>query len=313
MRKPVTILLGAMAALWLGNTSLWTAPSDTPPRLIAHRGVHQLSLAERTNDSCRAQHVAPITHDFVENTLPSIREATRLGADMVEVDVHLTPDGTFALFHDWRLECQTNGTGVTEQQDFATLQALDLGYNITADGLTFPFRGKGLIMPSLTGALAAPSAPLLINYKSRRPEEGTAIAPLHAAFPGRIAAIYGGAPPSEAAHAATGLPYYTKDSTKSCLMRYALLGWTGHVPDACQTGLVAVPLNVGPWLWGWPHRLTARMHAAGSEVILLGDYDGSGFSSGIDDEGLLARVPKGWSGYLWTNRIEWLGPRVKTR
>jgi glycerophosphoryl diester phosphodiesterase len=52
---------------------------STGPLLIAHRGARAL---------------AP------ENTLAALRKAAELGAEMVEVDVHLTRDGTAALLHD---------------------------------------------------------------------------------------------------------------------------------------------------------------------------------------------------------------------
>ena len=32
---------------------------------------------------------------------------------MIEIDVHPTTDGQFAVFHDWTLDCRTNGAGVT--------------------------------------------------------------------------------------------------------------------------------------------------------------------------------------------------------
>jgi len=72
-------------------------------------------------------------------------------------------------------------------------------------------------------------------------------------------------------------------------------------------------MNVAPWLWGWPHRFVSRLRAAGTEVVLWGPYDGSGFSSGIDDADTLARVPVGFDGYLWTNKIELIGPLVTSQ
>ena len=77
------------------------------------------------------------------------------------------------------------------------------------------------------------------------------------------------------------------------VQRYAALGWSGTVPDACRDGLLAVPIDVAPWLWGWPHRFVARMQNAGTEVILLGPLGDSGFSAGIDTPDLLAQVPIG--------------------
>lgn len=50
------------------------------------------------------------------------------------------------------------------------------------------------------------------------------------------------------------------------------------------------------------------MNRAGSEVILLGPYDGRGFSSGIEDAADLRGVPDGFGGYIWSKRAEVIGP-----
>ena len=52
------------------------------------------------------------------------------------------------------------------------------------------------------------------------------------------------------------------------------------------------------------------MRDAGSTVILVGPYAGD-FSTGIDTEELAAKVPKGFDGYVWTNKVETIGPLLK--
>jgi glycerophosphoryl diester phosphodiesterase len=61
-------------------------------------------------------------------------------------------------------------------------------------------------------------------------------------------------------------------------------------------------------MWGWPYRFADRMRDAGSEIILLGPYDGGGFTSGIDHAHQLNLIPQKFDGYVWTNRIETIGP-----
>lgn len=98
--------------------------------------------------------------------------AFRQGADVVELDVQMTKDAKFAVFHDWTLECRTNGKGVTRDYTLSELQALDIGYGYTADGgKTYPFRGKGIgLMPSLEDVLLHfPHKELLIHVKSNDP------------------------------------------------------------------------------------------------------------------------------------------------
>ena len=316
MFKRGVILLGLIGVvIWALNSNLFVTPDDSiTPRLLSHRGVHQThSTSPRGDNTCTARHIDPPTHGLIENTIPSMRAAVDHGADVIELDVHLTPDNVFAVFHDWTVDCRTNGTGVTEKLPFAQLRALDIGHGYTRDGVNFPLRGTGVgLMPSLQEVLKAQlGARYLVNFKSRNAQEGAALARL-LDDPGdraQIWGVYGGEVPTRAAmDAMPSLRGFDKASLKACLIRYAALGWSGHVPQACRDTLVAVPLDLAPYLWGWPHRFTQRMTDAGSQVILWGPYDGSGFSSGIDDLATLAQVPAGFDGHIWTNKIEIIGP-----
>lgn len=310
--------LALLAALWLGNSStLWGQPGQT--RWLAHRGVHQLFRTEGlTGDTCTATRILAPTHPFLENTLPSMAEAFRDGAEVVELDVHPTPDGHWAVIHDWTLDCRTNGQGVVRETPWAVIRGLDAGYGYTADGgQSFPFRGRGIgLIPDLDQVFAAfPEGQFLVNFKSSDPAEGAAFAAWLAARPqdqARVWAVYGGAGPARAAAAALpGLPFYDRDRIKDCLLSYVALGWSGHVPAACREGIVPVPANVGPYLWGWPHQFTARMRAAGSQVLVLGPWTGGDFSTGIDDSEARDALPQGLDALIWTNRIEALGPAVR--
>ncbi|MDQ8726826.1 glycerophosphodiester phosphodiesterase family protein [Bradyrhizobium sp. LHD-71] len=317
----LTLIALVAAGVWLNNSSLLHGPSaEATTRVLAHRGVHQtFPTKSLDNDSCTATLIAPPRHPFLENTIASMRAAFDAGADVVELDVHLTPDGKFAVFHDWTLDCRTDGSGVTEQTPFSVLKTLDVGYGYTADGgKSFPFRGraKGL-MPELTEVFEAfPQGKFLINYKSRRAEEGTALATLigeRPEFRASIFGVYGGAEPTRAAIASlAGLRGYDRDSMKACIMRYAALGWSGYVPSQCRETILALPVNIARWLWGWPHRFVARMHAAGTEVILLGPWDG-GASAGIDHETELGLVSPSFGGLVWTNRTETMAKPIKER
>ena len=101
-------------ALFIGNSSTLTVPSKLPIELLAHKALGQsYNLEGVGNDDCTATRMLPPRHTFLENTIPSIAEAFKLGADRVEFDIHPTTDGQFAVFHDWTLDCRTNGTGRT--------------------------------------------------------------------------------------------------------------------------------------------------------------------------------------------------------
>ncbi|CCF19260.1 exported protein of unknown function [Pseudorhizobium banfieldiae] len=102
--------VAAAAALWICNTSLFSDyPGGSTLRVIAHRGQHQVFDRENLrSDTCTASRILAPTHPFLENTIPSMQAAFAAGADVVELDVHLTPDKQFAVFHDWTLECRTS-------------------------------------------------------------------------------------------------------------------------------------------------------------------------------------------------------------
>ncbi len=61
-----------------------------------------------------------------ENTLRSVRKALELGANGIEVDVHLADD-RLVVIHDDTLDRTTNGTGAVAEKSFACLRSLDAG------------------------------------------------------------------------------------------------------------------------------------------------------------------------------------------
>lgn len=321
MKNVPILVLGLALLIWSFNSSLIASAPEGETRLLAHRGAHQTFGHENVeNDTCTAALIDPPSHDFLENTIAGMQAAFAAGADVVEIDVHLTPDKKFAVFHDWTLDCRTNGKGVTEETDSATLKTLDIGYGYTADeGKAYPLRGKGVgQMPLLEEVFAAnPAGRLLINFKSRRAEEGEALATLLNANPAwreKVIGVYGGAEPTNAALAGvSGLKGYTGKSAMGCLLRYLGTGWIGHVPEACRNTLVPVPSNYAFLLWGWPNRFVTRMKDAGSDVILIGPYGGEAGSTGIDTEAQVEDLPSPFPGYVWTNRILEIGPAVKAR
>jgi glycerophosphoryl diester phosphodiesterase len=313
------LVIGIFAlAVWVNNSSWLHAAGEGRTTLLAHRGVHQnFSHEGLKNDTCTAERIFPPTHGFLENTIASMEAAFKDGADIVEFDIHPTTDGQFAIIHDWTLDCRTDGKGVTREHSMAELKALDIGYGYTADGgKTFPFRGKGVgLIPSLDEVLARfPGKRFLINIKSNDPAEGDLLAARLARLaPGQRALLmaYGGDRPiGRLREKLPDMPVMSVASLKRCMMRYIGIGWTGYVPASCRGSLLLLPVNVAPWIWGFPHRFVERMRAAGTSVFVTGIYGGGNFSIGIDDEQLLARLPAAFGGGIWTNRIETIGPLV---
>lgn len=321
LRAAGLLVLAAALAVFALNTNLLAPAPTAKPLVIAHRGLGQTFHREGiTGTTCTASRIFPPEHPYLENTLSGFRAAFAAGADMVEFDVHPTTDGHFVVFHDWTLDCRTDGTGVTRDHTLAELKALDVGYGYTADGgKTHPFRGKGVgLIPTLGEVLAAfPDRRFLINIKSDEPKEGELLAGKPAALPTAQRAliwVYGGGKAIAALSAA--LPDMTvlaTDAAKRCLIRYELIGWLGIVPRECRHTLFLVPVNYAPLAWGFPNRLSARLAAYGTTVVLLGAYDGSGFSSGLDTVAELDAVPARFEGMVWTNRVDRIGPAIAAR
>lgn len=240
--------------------------------------------------------------------------AFRAGADVVEFDIRPTKDGQFAVFHDWTLDCRTNGKGEPKNYTMAELKKLDIGYGYTFDhGNTYPFRGKGIgLMPSMSEVLARfPERSFLLHIKSNDPREGEQLAQYLSTLSEkrlRQLTIYGGDRPIAALK--EKLPQarvMSKATMKSGLIPYLIVGWTGYVPTALKHTQLHIPEKVAPWLWGWPNRFLNRMDKADTRVIVVGG-DGSDFSSGFDTPEDIKRLPPNYSGGIWTNRIDRIAP-----
>lgn len=62
-----------------------------------------------------------------ENTIASFRKAIELGADMIELDVHLSSDGELVVIHDDTLDRTTDGSGPVSSRTLSELRELDAG------------------------------------------------------------------------------------------------------------------------------------------------------------------------------------------
>ena len=294
-------------------------PLGAHPLLVAHRGVAQdFDRTHLTNETCTTTRMVSGLHSHLENTLPSMQAAFDYGADWVEIDLHPTIDGRFAVFHDWTLDCRTNGAGVTREQSLAYLQKLDVGYGYTADGgKTYPFRGKGVgMMHSLREVFNTfPNRPLILNIKSNDPQEGKQLAVRLATLSSERQTqimVYGGERPVRLIRDRfPAIRTLWPQRLKGCLVRYFFLGWMGYIPQPCQGNMLLVPINYARWLWGWPNRFLQRMAKVDTQVFLVGPYRGEGFTQGLDDLATIRQLPRRYGGGIWTDHIETVGPAVK--
>lgn len=101
----------------------------SPPLVIAHQGGDGI---------------------WPGNTMYAFERAVETGADVLEMDAHITKDGQIILMHDEEVDRTTDGSGLVEEMTLDELQQLDAAYKWSNDeGQTFPFRGQGIRVPTL--------------------------------------------------------------------------------------------------------------------------------------------------------------------
>ncbi|GHE74155.1 glycerophosphoryl diester phosphodiesterase [Streptomyces longispororuber] len=86
-----------------------------------------------------------------ENTLRSFVAAQAAGLDVIELDLHLSKDGTLVVMHDADVGRTTDGTGLIAEKTLAELRELDAG--------------KGERVPVFEEVLDAVRAPLQAEIK----------------------------------------------------------------------------------------------------------------------------------------------------
>jgi glycerophosphoryl diester phosphodiesterase len=119
---------------------------------------------------------------FPENTMLAFEKTMAMGADVVDVDVSRSKDGVLIAFHDPTVTRITGQPGRVRDLTFAQLQRLDAGWAFTS-AKKFPFRGKGLTIPSLEDILKRfPSALLSLDLKDESTSMNTPVCDLLTRF-----------------------------------------------------------------------------------------------------------------------------------
>lgn len=310
-KRKIVILVIALCILiiWANNTNLFTNNTGNY-KLLAHRGLGQTFDVSKVEwDTNTAKIIYEPEHEYLENTIKSMEVAFEYGADVVELDIQATKDGKLAVFHDYDLSMRTDKEGYVKDYTMKELKKLDVGYGYTSDnGKTYPFRGKGIgLMPELNEVLETfKGKDLLIHMKGGDLETG------------KILWTYLKDMPDERLSQITvydndeGIQYLkeqnenirvlSKSILKKALIKYELLGWTGYVPKELHNMEIHIPLNYAKFLWGWPNKFVDRMESSNTRVVIV---EGNGkWSEGFDSKESLEKIPKGFSGYVWTNRID---------
>lgn len=119
------------------------------PRVFAHRGA---------------------SGDFPENTMASFQAAVAIGAPYLELDIHSTRDGAVVVHHDDLLTRLAARDSFIKALTSAELAEVDIAYNFTPDRINFPFRGRGICIPTLREVLGSfPRQRFIIEIKQSDP------------------------------------------------------------------------------------------------------------------------------------------------
>ena len=126
------------------------------PRVFAHRGGCALGP---------------------ENTIPTFERGLAAGADGLELDVHLSSDGTVVVCHDATLERTTDASGTVNRRTAAELSRVDAGYRWVDAAGNHPFRACSVGVPTLREVLRRfKDVPIIIDMKVDHREMGQAVA-----------------------------------------------------------------------------------------------------------------------------------------
>ena len=114
-----------------------------------------------------------------ENTMAAFANGVTLGSDGIELDVHLSRDGVPVVIHDQTLDRTTDATGRVSARTAAELACVDAGYRFTSADGAFPFRGRGIGVPTLEEVLTTfGDRRIIIEMKTGEPALARAVATL---------------------------------------------------------------------------------------------------------------------------------------
>jgi glycerophosphoryl diester phosphodiesterase len=111
-----------------------------------------------------------------ENTLEAYRLGVEMGADAIELDVHLTADGQLAVIHDDTLDRTTDRTGSVVSLTMDQIREANAGYNFVRAGDSgAPFRDRNLRVPLLSEVLdwLPDGVGLVVEIKARAAVDAT--------------------------------------------------------------------------------------------------------------------------------------------
>lgn len=142
------------------ETRAFARPDDPDVLVIAHQGGNHL---------------------WPDDTLFAFQNAVNLGADVLEMDTHMSADGVLVVIHDETVDRTTDGTGLIKEMTLAEIQALDAGYrwqspseDIRAQySEDYPYRAQGIYISTLEEIFERfPETRMNIEIKQSEPPIG---------------------------------------------------------------------------------------------------------------------------------------------
>jgi glycerophosphoryl diester phosphodiesterase len=99
--------------------------------------------------------------------VPAFERALELGADALEMDVHLTRDGELVVAHDDTAMRTTGVPNTWAEMDLEEIERLDAGWGFIAKDGSRPFAGHGIRVPRFEDVLAAfPRTQINVDLKA---------------------------------------------------------------------------------------------------------------------------------------------------
>lgn len=99
----------------------------------------------------RANTYAGMMAGCPDNSIPAIKKAIEVGADMIELDVRTTKDGKLVLMHDETIDASTNGSGKVEDLTLEQIKS----YTMDRGGAAYKENGQTVSVPTLEEAMLA--------------------------------------------------------------------------------------------------------------------------------------------------------------
>lgn len=215
------------------------------PRVFAHRG---------------GSAIAP------ENTLAAFEMGLRVGADGLELDVHLSADGIPVVVHDSTLERTTDAAGPVAARTAAELARVDAAWHFPGSRGDFPFRGQGLGIPALLDVLGRHrEVPVIIEMKLDSVEMGDRVAEAIRAAGADDRVCAAGYGSTSAATVRRALPHVATSASHAEVRMALYRSWSGWPVKRPPFGGYQVPEQAGRIRIVSP-RFIRHAHAAGLEV-----------------------------------------------